>query len=80
MRLGEVLLQAPYLPVTPVSIKDVIFNHPGTSALLLSPVLCTIIHSLHLPVEQKEDSWNQLSVVQLLVWVHAISFCMQVMH
>ncbi|CAL8471804.1 g11346 [Coccomyxa elongata] len=29
MRLGEVLLQAPYLPVTPVSIKDIVFNHPG---------------------------------------------------
>ncbi|EIE23806.1 hypothetical protein COCSUDRAFT_63329 [Coccomyxa subellipsoidea C-169] len=29
MRLGELLLGAPQLPVSPVSIKDVIFNHPG---------------------------------------------------
>ena len=32
MRLGELLLGAPYLPITPVSIKDVIWHHQGASA------------------------------------------------
>jgi hypothetical protein len=29
MRLGEVILQEKHLPLSPVSLKDVIFNHPG---------------------------------------------------
>lgn len=32
MRLGELLLDAPYLPITPVSIKDVIWHHQGEYA------------------------------------------------
>lgn len=29
MRLGEVILREKHLPLSPVSLKDIIFNHPG---------------------------------------------------
>ena len=29
MRLGEVVLREKHLPLSPVSLKDIIFNHPG---------------------------------------------------
>lgn len=35
MRFGEVLLDAPQLPWSPVSLKDIIFNHPGVQRMLL---------------------------------------------
>ena len=31
MRLGEVILREKHLPLSPVSLKDIIFNHPGES-------------------------------------------------
>ena len=29
MRLGEVVLREKHLPLSPVSLKDIIFKHPG---------------------------------------------------
>ena len=29
MRLGEVILREKQLPLSPISLKDIIFNHPG---------------------------------------------------
>lgn len=29
MRLGEVILHEKHLPLSPVSLKDILFNHPG---------------------------------------------------
>ena len=36
MRLGEVVLREKHLPLSPVSLKDIIFNHPGACSLYLS--------------------------------------------
>lgn len=36
MRLGEVILREKHLPLSPVSLKDIIFNHPG-KALDIAP-------------------------------------------
>ncbi|KAK9814836.1 hypothetical protein WJX72_012379 [[Myrmecia] bisecta] len=40
MRLGEFVLRAERLPLAPVAIKDILFNHPGDALKALGHAIC----------------------------------------
>lgn len=82
MRLGEVILQERQLPLSPISLKDIIFNHPGalpsitsissgqcSSGMLTRSIVnvsCKSAHTLP-PCSCYKGKWRY----QRLIWIPA---------
>ncbi len=64
MRLGEVVLREKHLPLSPVSLKDIIFNHPGACSFNLSGMQ---VRTGGTPSSTCSRLWNGVSIIRA-VW------------